>query len=75
MGIARDGGIGDLLANGVKATAEVWDSPTGLEWTVPSPAPLHTFDEPPLVGPVDMDSLGSEVQHWVCANRPAGVAQ
>ena len=32
---------------GDKATAEVWDSPKGLEWTVPSPAPYHTFDEPP----------------------------
>jgi cytochrome c oxidase subunit I len=34
---------------GVKATAEVWDNPEGLEWTVPSPAPYHTFDTPPTV--------------------------
>jgi cytochrome c oxidase subunit 1 len=27
----------------------VWDNPAGLEWTVPSPAPLHTFDEPPVI--------------------------
>ena len=32
---------------GVKATDAVWDNPTGLEWTVPSPAPYHTFDTPP----------------------------
>jgi cytochrome c oxidase subunit 1 len=25
----------------------VWDNPKGLEWTVPSPAPYHTFDTPP----------------------------
>ena len=26
-----------------KGHAEVWDNPSGLEWTVPSPAPHHTF--------------------------------
>jgi len=34
---------------GQKATAEVWDNPPGLEWTVPSPAPYHTFDTAPEV--------------------------
>jgi cytochrome c oxidase subunit 1 len=35
---------------GAKATAGVWDGDMhGLEWTVPSPAPYHTFDEAPLV--------------------------
>ena len=34
---------------GKKATSEVWDQPTGLEWTVPSPAPYHTFEEAPDV--------------------------
>ena len=32
---------------GEKATDKVWERPRGLEWTVPSPAPYHTFDEPP----------------------------
>ena len=32
---------------GSTATAEVWDHPQGLEWTVPSPAPYHTFETPP----------------------------
>jgi len=36
---------------GTKATDAVWENPTGLEWTVPSPAPYHTFDEPPQVKP------------------------
>jgi len=34
---------------GKKASAEVWEGSHGLEWTVPSPAPLHTFDVPPVV--------------------------
>ena len=32
---------------GVPASDAVWDNPEGLEWTVPSPAPFHTFDTPP----------------------------
>lgn len=31
------------------ASAEVWEKPTGLEWTLPSPAPYHTFATPPVV--------------------------
>jgi cytochrome c oxidase subunit 1 len=34
---------------GEKATAQVWDGAHGLEWTVPSPAPYHTFSTPPKV--------------------------
>ena len=34
---------------GITASSEVWEHPKGLEWTVPSPAPYHTFDEPPQV--------------------------
>ena len=36
---------------GQKASAEVWDGARvhGLEWTVPSPSPYHTFDEAPVV--------------------------
>jgi len=37
------------IRNGKKATAEVWDNPEGLEWTIPSPAPYHTFSTPPDV--------------------------
>ncbi len=37
--------------SGAPASAAVWDDArtTSLEWTVPSPAPYHTFDEAPLV--------------------------
>ena len=32
-----------------KATDRVWEGAKGLEWTVPSPAPHHTFDVPPVI--------------------------
>ena len=32
-----------------KATDRVWEGAKGLEWTVPSPAPYHTFEVPPVV--------------------------
>ena len=37
------------IRSGKKATDEVWENPEGLEWTIPSPAPYHTFTTPPAV--------------------------
>ena len=37
------------IRGGAKATDKVWESAHGLEWTVPSPAPFHTFETPPVV--------------------------
>jgi len=37
------------IRGGAKATDQVWDNPEGLEWTVASPAPYHTFTTPPAV--------------------------
>jgi cytochrome c oxidase subunit 1 len=37
------------IVGGKKATDEVWENPEGLEWTVASPAPYHTFSTPPEV--------------------------
>jgi len=34
---------------GQTASARVWEGAHGLEWTVPSPAPHHTFEEPPEI--------------------------
>ena len=34
---------------GEKAPANPWDGAEGLEWTLPSPAPYHTFATPPVV--------------------------
>ena len=41
--------IWSCARSGQKATAQVWEGADGLEWTVPSPAPHHTFDTPPVV--------------------------
>ncbi len=35
------------IKGGEKATDEVWEGADGLEWTVASPAPYHTFEKPP----------------------------
>lgn len=37
-----------------KATDRVWEGARGLEWTVPSPAPHHTFEVPPVIRPEDL---------------------
>ena len=37
------------IRSGKKATDKVWEDPHGLEWTIPSPAPYHTFTTPPVV--------------------------
>ena len=44
--------VDDLLPairGGEKAATKPWDGAEGLEWTVPSPAPFHTFETPPTV--------------------------
>jgi cytochrome c oxidase subunit 1 len=38
-----------VRGKGAKAPAKPWEHAEGLEWTVPSPAPFHTFDVPPVV--------------------------
>jgi cytochrome c oxidase subunit 1 len=37
------------VRGGTKAPAKPWEGAEGLEWTVPSPAPYHTFEKPPEV--------------------------
>ncbi len=37
------------VKGGEKAAAKPWEGAEGLEWTVPSPAPYHTFEKPPKV--------------------------
>ncbi|MFO7788105.1 MAG: cytochrome c oxidase subunit I [Halospina sp.] len=37
------------VKSGPKADAKPWEGAEGLEWTVPSPAPYHTFEQPPRV--------------------------
>jgi cytochrome c oxidase subunit 1 len=37
------------IRGGPKAADKPWEGAEGLEWTLPSPAPYHTFETPPLV--------------------------
>lgn len=39
----------DAIFRGKKATGQVWEGAEGLEWTLPSPAPYHTFSKPPEI--------------------------
>ena len=39
------------VKGGEKATDEVWEGARGLEWTVASPAPYHTFETAPVINP------------------------
>ena len=38
-----------LLKRGQKASDGVWEGAKGLEWTLPSPAPYHSFSTPPKI--------------------------
>jgi cytochrome c oxidase subunit I len=38
-----------MIKGGKKAPDKPWDGAEGLEWTIPSPAPFHTFEVPPIV--------------------------
>jgi len=49
------------LKRGEKATTRVWEGAHGLEWTVPSPAPFHTFEVPPVIH--DEDLAHGDVTH------------
>jgi len=37
------------IRGGERATSQVWDGAQGLEWTLPSPPPYHTFEIAPVV--------------------------
>jgi cytochrome c oxidase subunit 1 len=43
-----------LLKKGAKAEARSWEGARGLEWTLPSPAPHHTFTTPPTIRNSDL---------------------
>ena len=46
-----------------KVPERVWEGAHGLEWTVPSPAPYHTFEDPPLVGENGEPVAAGKVAH------------
>ncbi|SFW40526.1 cytochrome c oxidase subunit 1, partial [Nitrosovibrio sp. Nv17] len=37
------------IRGGAKAPAKPWEGAKTLEWTLPSPAPYHSFETPPVV--------------------------
>ena len=37
------------IHGGEKVAGRVWEGARGLEWTLPSPAPYHSFATPPEV--------------------------
>jgi cytochrome c oxidase subunit I len=37
------------IRGGEPATDQVWEGARGLEWTLPSPTPYHTFTKAPVV--------------------------
>ena len=47
--------------SGARAADRAWESAKGLEWTVPSPAPHHTFSTPPVIR--DGDLAHGDVGH------------
>jgi cytochrome c oxidase subunit 1 len=42
------------VRGGPAAPARVWEGARGLEWTIPSPAPHHTFTTPPVIREGDL---------------------
>jgi len=54
-----------LRGRGEPAPQRPWDGAEGLEWEVPSPAPFHTFETPPV-----LDASGTRI----AASAPVPVA-
>jgi len=48
---------------GQKATSKVWDTPIGLEWELPSPAPYHSWAEPPSMATLAHGAPAHETAH------------
>jgi cytochrome c oxidase subunit 1 len=49
--------IACMARKGQKATDRVWEGAHGLEWTVPSPAPYHTFEDPPVMKDTELSAV------------------
>ena len=44
--------LSTVFGKGKKASSRVWEASHGLEWTLPSPAPYHSFTTPPKLSTV-----------------------
>ena len=49
--------LGCMFGKRGKVPARVWEGAHGLEWTVPSPAPYHTFEDPPVVSESEITAV------------------
>ena len=47
-----------MMGKGEKAVQKPWEAAEGLEWEVPSPAPFHTFENPPKLDATATKVLG-----------------
>lgn len=47
-----------MFGKGKRATAHVWEGSHGLEWTLTSPAPYHSFTTPP-----QLQTIHREIEH------------
>ncbi|MEO6896171.1 MAG: cytochrome c oxidase subunit I [Caldimonas sp.] len=47
-----------MRGKGEVAPQQPWEGAEGLEWEVPSPAPFHTFEQPPLLNPAGTKIIG-----------------
>jgi cytochrome c oxidase subunit 1 len=51
--------IWQCVKGGAKATDRVWEGTMGLEWELPSPAPYHSWEEPPTPEMVARGTIGT----------------
>ncbi|MGB1556176.1 MAG: cytochrome c oxidase subunit I [Oceanococcaceae bacterium] len=58
-----------IMKKGEKATSRVWEGAHGLEWTVASPAPYHTFETPPVIDESEITAVHDE--HADAEAKPA----
>jgi heme/copper-type cytochrome/quinol oxidase subunit 1 len=47
-----------MRGQGQKAPQRPWDGAEGLEWEIPSPAPFHTFENPPKLDATATQVIG-----------------
>jgi cytochrome c oxidase subunit 1 len=48
--------IATIVSGKPTSEEKVWDGAEGLEWTIPTPAPYHTFETPPKIDPAHAHS-------------------
>jgi cytochrome c oxidase subunit 1 len=41
--------VATIVAGKIETREKTWEGAVGLEWTLPSPAPYHTFEIPPKI--------------------------